>query len=150
MSRLFAALFLLLMAVPAYAEDGYDLWLRYRPMEASALAQYRPLATVIVSEKASPTLDAAKSELTRGLSGLLDRPVSSGSLADGAVVIGTQASSPLIAGLKLPLAGLGEEGYLIRSVSLNGHAVTVIAASIRPVISSGPLAFTSRPTASSP
>jgi alpha-glucuronidase len=128
MSRLFAALFLLLLVVPAHAEDGYDLWLRYRPMEASALTQYRPLATVIVSEKASPSLDAAKAELTRGLSGLLDKPVGAGPIADGAVVIGTQASSPLIAGLKLPLTNLGKEGYLIRSVSLNGHAVTVIAA----------------------
>jgi len=128
MVRLFAAALLLLLIVPTYAEDGYDLWLRYRPVEASALAQYRPLATAIVSEGASPSLDAAKSELTRGLSGLLDKPVGAGAVADGAVVIGTPASSPLIAGLKLPLTNLGTEGYLIRSVSLNGHAVTVIAA----------------------
>src|SRR5665213_94186 len=128
MSRFLAAAFLLFLAVPAYAEDGYDLWLRYRPMEASALARYRPLATAIVSEGASPSLEAAKSELTRGLSGLLDRPIGAGAVADGAVVIGTPAGSPLVAGLKLPLAGLGKEGYLIRSVSLGGHAVTVIAA----------------------
>ena len=64
-----AAAFLLLgVAPPARAEDGYDLWLRYRPMEAAALAQYRPLATAIVAAKAtSPTLDAAQAELTRGL-----------------------------------------------------------------------------------
>ena len=128
MPRLLAVLFLLLLAGRAYAEDGYDLWLRYRPMEGSALAQYRPLATAIVSQGASPSLDAAKSELTHGLSGLLDKPVGMGSLADGAVVIGTQASSPLVAGLNLPLTKLGREGYLIRSVSLDGHAVTVIAA----------------------
>jgi alpha-glucuronidase len=97
-------------------------------MEAGAQAQYRPLATGIVSEGASPSLDAAKSELTRGLSGLLDRPIGVGALADGAVVIGTPATSPLVAGLKLPLAGLGKEGYLIRNTILNGHAVTVIAA----------------------
>jgi len=128
MLRFFTAAFLLLLAVPAHAEDGYDLWLRYRPMEASALAQYRPLATAIVSEGASPSLDAAKSELTRGLSGLLNQAVAVGAVADGAVVIGTAASSPLIAGLNLPLTKLGKEGYLIRSTMLNGHAVTVIAA----------------------
>ena len=113
---------------PVRAEDGYDLWLRYRPMEAGAQGQYRPLATGVVSEGASPSLDAAKSELLRGLSGLLDRSVSTGAVTDGAVVIGTPATSPLLAGLKLPLAGLGNEGYLIRSTALNGHAVTVIAA----------------------
>jgi len=131
MLRILGVAFFALVTLPALtspvrAEDGYDLWLRYRPIEA--VAQYRPLATVIVSEGASPSLDAAKAELTRGLSGLLDKPVSAGAVADGAVVIGTPLSSPLIAGLKLPLNTLGNEGYLIRSVALNGHAVTVIAA----------------------
>jgi alpha-glucuronidase len=128
MFRFLAAAVLLLLAVPARAEDGYDLWLRYRPMEAAAQAQYRPLASVIVCEGGSPSLDAAKSELTQGLSGLLGTPVATGALADGAVVIGTPAASPLVAGLKLPLAGLGKEGYLIRGTQLNGHPVTVVAA----------------------
>src|SRR5258706_4956385 len=127
MTRFFAVAFLLLLAVPARAEDGYDLWLRYRPMEANAQAQYRPLATAIVSEGTSPSLNAARDELTRGLSGLLDRPVGTGAVAEGAVVIGTPANSPLIAGVNVPLAKLGKEGYLIHSTSLNGHAVTVIA-----------------------
>lgn len=126
--RFFLAAILLLLAVPAHAEDGYDLWLRYRPMEDAAQAEYRPLATAVVSQGASPSLDAAKAELTKGLSGLLNKPVGAGSVADGAIVIGTPASSPLVAGLKLPLATLGNEGYLIRSASLDGHAVTMIAA----------------------
>ena len=42
------AFFLAVMTMPVRAEDGYELWLRYRPMEAEAQAQYRPLATVIV------------------------------------------------------------------------------------------------------
>ena len=126
--RFLAAALLLLLAAPARAEDGYDLWLRYRPMEAAAQAQYRPLATVIVAEGNSPSLEAARNELLQGLSGLLARPVGAGRVSDGAVVIGTPAGSPLIAGLKLPLGKLGPEGYLIRSTALNGHAVTVIAA----------------------
>jgi alpha-glucuronidase len=126
--RFLIAVLLLLLAAPARAEDGYDLWLRYRPMEATALAQYRPLATAIVAEGASPTLNAARDELVQGLSGLLDKKVVAEPITDGAVVIGTPASSPLVAGLKLPLTSLGPEGYLIRSVTLAGHPVTVIAA----------------------
>src|SRR6201996_3551585 len=126
--RFLIAAMLLLLVVPARAEDGYDLWLRYRPMEAAALVQYRPLATAIISEGASPTLDAARAELIQGLSGLLDKKVAAGAMTDGALVIGTPASSPLVAGLKLPLAALGAEGYLIRSVTLGGHPATVIAA----------------------
>jgi len=131
MLRLFAAVLLLFLTAPAMvarAEDGYDLWLRYRPMEAEGQARYRPLATVIVGKAASPTLDAARAELSRGLSGLLGKAVGTGALADGAIVIGTPASSAFVARLKLPLNGLGKEGYLVRSVSLNGHGVTVIAA----------------------
>ena len=52
MLRFLAVAFFALVTLPALtspvrAEDGYDLWLRYRPVEA--VAQYRPLATVIVS-----------------------------------------------------------------------------------------------------
>jgi len=61
MVRFLAATFLLLLAAPARAEDGYDLWLRYRPMETGTLAQ--PPASVVVSEGASPSLEAAKAEL---------------------------------------------------------------------------------------
>ncbi|HUE66393.1 MAG TPA: alpha-glucuronidase family glycosyl hydrolase [Rhizomicrobium sp.] len=126
--RLFVAAFLVLLTIPARAEDGYDLWLRYRPMEASALAQYRPLATGVVSQGTSPSLNVARAELLRGLSGLLQKPISTGTVGNGAIVIGTPVSSPLISGLKLPLTSLGDEGYLIRSAAVDGHAVTVIAA----------------------
>ncbi|HEX4635201.1 MAG TPA: hypothetical protein VH189_03405, partial [Rhizomicrobium sp.] len=61
MSRFLIAVVLLLAApvliMPAWAEDGYDLWLRYRPIEAGSQAQYRPRVTVIVAPKeTSPTL----------------------------------------------------------------------------------------------
>eukprot|EP01034_Spumella_vulgaris_P035632 gene35632-43936_t len=40
-------------AVPAHAaqaavEDGYDLWLRYRPLDKAARMQLRPVASTIV------------------------------------------------------------------------------------------------------
>jgi alpha-glucuronidase len=112
----------------APAEDGYDLWLRYRPVEPGWQRVYAPLATRVVVESPSPTLAAAQTELTRGLEGLLGRPVPGARLASaGAVVVGTPSGSRLIAGLKLPLSGLGPEGYLIRSVTLDGRPATVIA-----------------------
>ena len=51
--------------------------------------------------------------------------------ADGALVVGTPATSPLVAGLgwAKDLAPLGPEGYLIRSTRVGGHAATVIASS---------------------
>lgn len=127
------ALLAMCIAVPALAaplpdEDGYDLWLRYRPMEAPAVAQYAPHATAIIGGD-SPTLHAAESELERGLGGLLDHPVAmTQTIGDGDIVLGTPQSSDLVRSLNLPLAKLGGEGYLIRSATIDGHAVTVIAA----------------------
>jgi alpha-glucuronidase len=126
---LFAALALLVPGT-ARAEDGYDLWLRYRAVEPEWQARYTPAASELVGGAPSPTLAAARSELQRGLQGLLARPVAGGHQPsrDGALLFGTPASSPAIAELRLPLSRLGPEGYLIRSVRVNGRPATVIAA----------------------
>ena len=109
-------------------EDGYDLWLRYRPMDTAAVAQYAPHATAIVGGD-SATLRAAESELQHGLGGLLDRPVSmTSAIGDGDIVLGTPQNSDLVRALNLKLSGIGPEGYLIKSVTIAGHPVTVIAA----------------------
>ena len=120
----------MLTATPASAEDGSDLWLRYRPVEAQWQARYQPLAASIVVPGEVPTLHAARDELERGLTGLLGvRPRSQSSTSEsGSIIVGTPQTSPEIARLKLPLARLGAEGYLIRSVRLRGHPATVIAA----------------------
>src|SRR5260221_1334927 len=114
------------------AETGYELWMRYVRVEDEAQRSgYRKVASGIVLEDASPTGRIVRAELRRGLSGLLgaEVPVSKTVRADGAIVVGTAAGSPLIArlGWAEPLARLGPEGYLIRSTRIGGHAVTVIA-----------------------
>jgi alpha-glucuronidase len=118
---------LLGLAAPAAAqgEDGYDLWLRYRPVKAAA---YREMARSVVVAGDGPVLASAAAELERGLGGLLGAaPKRADSLDDGAIVIGTGAS-PLIKRFALPLSRLGAEGYLLRSIRVGGKRVTVIAA----------------------
>jgi len=116
----------------ARAEDGYDLWLRYRPIESVALRdEYRSAITHIVSQQPSPTSRVAVEELQRGLRGLLGReiPVANDLRGPGGLVIGTPSSSPVIrqAEWAARLASDGAEGYLIRSTKIESHAVTVIA-----------------------
>jgi alpha-glucuronidase len=115
---------------PLHAEDGYDLWLRYRPLPAAQADAYRHHASQLVAPSSSPTQQATRQELQRGLDGLLGQamPLSDTVTADGAMVVGTPTSSPLIARLKLDTDTLGHDGYLIRSTSIDGHAVTVVAA----------------------
>jgi alpha-glucuronidase len=123
-SLLFLLLLLPIGASPAAAEDGYDLWLRYRPLAPARQQHYAPRLAQLSVPASSPTLRAAQRELARGLDGLLGNRTASG----GALIAGTPRSSAAIARLRLALAGLGEEGFLIRSVRLDGRPATVIAA----------------------
>ncbi|MBB4129948.1 alpha-glucuronidase family glycosyl hydrolase [Xanthomonas sp. 3075] len=115
----------LLASARAHAEDGYDLWLRYQPLANAA--QLRSSASELVVAGDSATLQAAREELQRGLSGLLGgAPPSSAAITrDGAILLGA-ATAPQIAVLTLKTTGLGRDGYLIRSVSVDGHRVTAI------------------------
>jgi alpha-glucuronidase len=120
-----------LAAAPvAAAEDGYDLWLRYRPVEQPLADRYRAALTQLVTGSASPALQVARAELQRGLQGLLGITLAAaGNVSqDGAVVIGTPRSLPLLAALKLSLPPPGSQGYAIRSATIGGHTTLVVAA----------------------
>lgn len=118
----------LLAAVPARAEDGYDLWLRYRALSDAAQAKIRPFARTIVAGQDDATVTIAAAELERGLAGLAGAvPARAQVTGPGTILLGTPAD-PRIAALKLPLDRLGGEGYLIRSLAIEGRPVTVIAA----------------------
>ncbi len=125
-----ALLLLITLTTPALAEDGYDLWLRYRPVEKHWLAHYRAVARSIVPAGDSETIAAARDELARGLSGMLRKniPVEATVNRDGAILIGTPATSTVLNSLHLPLKDLGDEGYLISNARVNNHKVIVIAA----------------------
>ncbi|WP_369916715.1 alpha-glucuronidase family glycosyl hydrolase [Xanthomonas sp. NCPPB 3005] len=118
--------FLLPIAV-AQAEDGYDLWLRYQPLAEAQAAPWRAAATQLVAGAETPMQQAARDELRRGLGGLLgaEPPLAASADRAGAIVLGTPAT-PAIARLRLDTRGLGEEGYLIRSVVVEGRPVTAI------------------------
>jgi alpha-glucuronidase len=118
------------MAPSSQAEDGYDLWLRYRPVPAPRREALAAAATAIVAPaEPSATMRAAVAELTAGVAGLAARTVPvTQTVVDGGLAIGTPRNSASIAYLKLSLAPLGAEGYLIRTLMLDGHRVTVIAA----------------------
>ena len=129
--RMLAVALLALAVLPlAQAEDGYELWLRYRPLEPAALERYRPQLAQLVAPAANDTQRATRQELVRGLGGLLGQaPALAGApTVAGAVLVGTPSSLPRLSRLGLELEGLGEEGYLIRSVDIDGRAATVVAA----------------------
>lgn len=118
---------LLLASLPrAMAEDGYDLWLRYAKLENVAGQRLTNHATAIIANGQGPTALLARDELVRGLTGLTgDAPPVSESLRDGAVWLATPQNAP---SFPVKLDGLGQEGYAIRTMRVEGKAVTLIAA----------------------
>jgi len=115
------------------AEDGYDLWLRYRLIaDETRQAEYRNAAAYLVMESSSPTLQAARDELTSGVVGLLDAslPIETRVSRDGAIVAGTPGGSPIIAALRITeeLREAGNEGYVLRATRIDGRQAIVIAA----------------------
>jgi alpha-glucuronidase len=134
MKKVIFYLFLLVScAMQANAEDGYRLWLRYDKVANKALyGQYRQSITQLVFPGNSETLQAAQKELGMGLSGLLELNLTSKDAvtANGALIIGTPASSKIIAGLPLAAAlkTAGKEGYIIRTLTVKGKTARVIAA----------------------
>lgn len=117
------------VAGQGHAETGYDLWLRYQPLDAAAAQRAALRLRYVVADSSRPTVRAAVDELDRGLAGLIGTaPAHAVAVqGDGGVVLAT-ADSPLLKGMGLPLAALGREGFLLRSATIGGARVTLIAA----------------------
>jgi alpha-glucuronidase len=113
---MFARFYLLLQLLCAAgllrAEDGYELWLRYKPLENAS--QYRAMISGIYMERNSPTLKAAAEELSNGLKGLLNKkfPFQPAAQQGSIVVAKTQSS------------GIGKEGF---KIAASGKTINITA-----------------------
>lgn len=111
------------------AEDGYRLWMRYDPLPNPAA--YRAAVRSVAVEGDSPVFAAIRDELEQGIGGLLgiELPVTKAISAETSLLAGTPRSSAAIRSLRLDAAldRLGPEGFVIRTVRLNGRSVIVIA-----------------------
>ncbi len=117
-------------AAPPAGEDGYKLWLRYAAAGPTA-AGYRQAIRQIVVEGTGRTAQVTRAELTTALAAMFGSPVLANrqAIPDGALIVGTPASSPAIRGLgwAADLAKAGPEGFVIRSAGVANHRVTAIA-----------------------
>jgi alpha-glucuronidase len=128
----FALLLFLARSLGAQPEDGYDLWLRYRPIaDRARLAEYRAAIRELVIDTGSATRRVTRDELAIGLRGLLgaDVPLAARPTRDGALVVGTPASSSAIAALGMGdvLRRVGPEGYVVRVAQVGGKRAIVVA-----------------------
>lgn len=133
-------------------EDGYELWLRYRLLPQPRRATLAAAINAIATGAETPILAAARSELERGLAGLLGltpghvvlpeaTPTDAPAALAGRLVLGTPATLPLIASLDLPLATLRPEGYVVRALATARGRLVVIAGNDAPGVLYGVFAL---------
>jgi alpha-glucuronidase len=126
-------LLVLLVSWNAPADDGYKLWLKYRRInDEQLLRQYRKAITCVILPGESKTLRIIGSELKKGLNVMLGVEIRHRVAAAGenALVVGTPTTSEIVRQLDREgkLHTLGDEGYLITSVTKEKNRFTVIAA----------------------
>ncbi len=129
MKKIIPFLLLILMGSNLHAEDGYELWLRYKKIDdAKILASYKTAITGIMVVGNSPTHLAALDELKSGLNGLMGSSISThSSLQQGSLIVGTIPSLKNTIKDKLPEVS-GNEGFAIASMNINGKKITLITA----------------------
>jgi alpha-glucuronidase len=115
------------------ADDGYELWLKYRRVNNEhLLTQYRQALACVNIPGESQTLRIIRSELKKSLDPMLgvDMHFRAASAGENGLIIGTPARSDIVRQLHREgkLQGLGDEGYLITSVTNGKNRFTVIAA----------------------
>ena len=71
MKKLFLAMLLLVNSFLAFAENGYELWLRYRPLPSSIQQTYRPYFQRIFIHADNKSANAIKNELSIAIPALL-------------------------------------------------------------------------------
>ncbi|MGC4235496.1 MAG: alpha-glucuronidase family glycosyl hydrolase [Niabella sp.] len=144
MKRFFLFGILIMMVGAPRAEDGYDLWLRYKEIkDAAKLDQYRNSISGIVVPGVSTTLAIVKKELKTGLQSMLGTKIEEQkTIIDKSIVIGTAQNSGLIKNLLASeKTDLGKEGYLIKTIKEGNKKLTVIAANTDIGVLYGTFAF---------
>jgi alpha-glucuronidase len=117
-------------AVEVRAETGRDAWLRYSPLDAAAIRQYRESAPAVVSALGNSILiESARHELIRGLRGMIGRTLraESGPPSESAIVVGTLVDVRTVFP-QLGAANLEPDGYWLKTAPTSGKRCLVITA----------------------
>lgn len=114
-----------------YAENGYDLWLRYTPIEDVNLKEsYSNQFKNINFKTNTETLTVAKKELLRGLDGMLGSANTVSNSTSPSVFIGLKSQLPsnLKTALNINWEDIGAEGFVIKQIDVNEKSVLVLSA----------------------
>lgn len=117
MTRLLFSTLLILSFFGLKAENGYDLWLRYQPLDNEAyVSKCKTLLNESYFESNSETATIIKNELKRGLNGLLKSEINiDEDFKNQDLLIGTFSSLKQLGVSSNYESSLNKEGYSIQS-----------------------------------
>lgn len=116
--------------ISVFADDGYKLWLNYKPLPGSLQETFAKQITGFEIFGKSPTMKIVNAELRKGFEAMLGKQVLeiSGIQRNNVVLAGKIGSIIELNSLENELKNAGDEGYVIRSVKIKDKAVIVITA----------------------
>lgn len=119
---------ILLYPLISGAENGYELWLRYKPLPESQAIQYKKQFTAVTTTSESPILLAAQTEIIRAIKGLTGSEIPrTEKIRPGSLVLGTHLERLFPDYISNEeILHSAEEGFFIRTIPVKGGQVTVI------------------------
>jgi len=130
MKRIRFLILFFLLIVSAFADGGHDLWLKYNKISNEKLLKnYKKSITGYFVAGNSEILNSVKEELESGLTSMLGKSDSSKNFKNS-LVVGKYADikNDLTVKLDSDIDNLVKEGYLIKSVKIQGKPVILITA----------------------
>lgn len=127
MKKLTLALLVLVCFLSTKAENGYELWLRYKKVENPILlnAYQQSISSITVSNK-SETINAAVKELQMGFDGLIQKHIQiSTNIQNGSIIIGNINAINSLVKEKIQIPA-NDEGFSISTSIVNGKKCTII------------------------
>lgn len=121
----------LMVSINLAAQSGYKLWLQYGKIQESKLiSEYQSKINRIVALSNSETIQVASKELQLGLYDLLDYKIAVQQNIDSenALIFGSKSflNEDILKNLKNEFNQINDEGYIIKTISLNNKKHIVI------------------------
>ena len=137
--RTIVILLFISVSITSFAEDGYDLWMRYKKIDnVTLLNKYRSLINAPVILGTSATINAAKKELEMGINGLLSSHFTiKDKISQGTTLVAATATELDMGQLpneKIMLKDLGMEGFIISTSLLGAKKIVITANSDKGVL----------------
>ncbi len=127
--KLFAFIFLCLIFTVGFAEDGYNLWLNFKPLPDAHQKQIQSKIRSLYFAGTSPTMKIVRNEFVHDLGKMLEKPIPlTDEIKEGSLIAGKaeNLSLPENQSILDKVNDLNKEGFFISSETLQGKNVIII------------------------